>query len=409
MPAFHYIAVNPSGQEQKGVIEADNERQARQSLRDSHLLPLSLHSAQEKKSRANWWDKLSLPRLRGISRKELAFITRQFATLLKAGLPVEEALTAVGEQADKPHLKGLVFSVRSKVVEGHALAATLREFPQAFPDWYVATVAAGERSGHLDQVLLRLADYTEQQWQTQQKIRMALIYPVMIILVSIGIVGFLLEYVVPKMVAIYGQLGQSLPLLTSVLIALSSGIQTWGVYVFVLAMIVAYFFRRAMRRDKVFRTRVQQLALRLPGLGYFVRTTNTARFSRTLALLCAAGVPLLEAMAIAAKLVTCIPIREALEVAAKRVREGAAMHLALKQTTYFQPMNIHLIASGEAGGQLEPMLERVAQQQEEDMKRLIDVSLALFEPMMILIMGAIVLFIVLAVMLPIFQLNQLSM
>ncbi|OGT69524.1 MAG: type II secretion system protein GspF [Gammaproteobacteria bacterium RIFCSPHIGHO2_12_FULL_45_9] len=409
MPAFHYTAVNTSGQEQKGVIEADNERQARQSLRDNHLIPLGLRLAQEKKTGSKVFGRFSFLQSRSMSRKELAFITRQFATLLKAGLPIEEALTAVGEQTEKPRLKGLILSVRSKVVEGHSLAATLREFPSAFPDWYTATVAAGERSGHLDQILLRLADYTEQQWQTQQKIQMALIYPAMIVLVSIGIVGFLLEYVVPKMVAIYGQLDQTLPLLTSILLSLSSGVQAWGLYILLVIIAGVYFFRRALKKDALFRTRVHKLLLRLPGIGYFIRTTNTARFSRTLALLCATGVPLLEAMAISAKLVTCIPIRESLETAAKRVREGAAMHLALKQTTYFQPMSIHLIASGEAGGQLEPMLERVAQQQEDEMKRLIEVSLALFEPAMILIMGAIVLFIVLAVMLPIFQLNQLSM
>lgn len=408
MSAFHYVAVNAAGKEQKGVIEADTERQARQQLRDNHLIPLSLKATQQKKSQVTGFFRINLFRAPSLSAKELAFLTRQIATLLKAGMPLEEVLLAVSEQAEKARLKGLVLSVRGKVLEGHSLAAAMSEYPQAFPDWYSATVAAGERSGHLDEVLLRLADYTEQQWQMRQKVQMALIYPVMIVFVALGIVTFLLEYVVPKMVSIYGQLNQSLPTLTAILIGVSSGIKAWGIYIILVLVISIYLLRRAIKRSEDFRAKVHKFLLRLPAVGYMVRTTNTARFARTLSLLSAAGVPLLEAMAISAKLVTCIPIRDALEIAAQRVREGAAMHLALKQTTYFQPLSVHLIASGETSGQLEAMLERVSQHQESEMGRVIEVSLALFEPAMILIMGAIVLFIVLAVLLPIFNLNQLS-
>jgi general secretion pathway protein F len=344
----------------------------------------------------------------GINHKELSLITRQLATLLAAGMPVEEVLAAVAEQTEKPRSKGLILSIRGKVLEGYSLANALREFPRAFSALYCSTVAAGEKSGHLEVVLQRLADYTEQQFQMQQKIKNALIYPGVMILVSVGIVGFLLEYVVPKMVAVYSNVGQSLPGMTQLLIALSNGIKYAGVYFLIVLAVGIFFFRRALKNNISFREKIHHSLLRLPLLGNTIKITNTARFSRTFAILSSAGVSVLEAMSIAAQLVTNIPIRKAIEEASNRVREGANINLALKQTRFFPPMSIHLIASGEASGQLEPMLERAANNQDNDIKQLIDTSLTLFEPAIILIMGAIVLFIVLAILLPIFQLDQLT-
>lgn len=343
-----------------------------------------------------------------LSSKAIALFTRQFATLLTAGLPVEECLKAVAEQNEKPRLKGLILSVRSKVMEGHALAHALGEHPDAFSALFCATVAAGEKSGHLDKVLLRLADYTEQQWHMQQKLKTALIYPVMIVFVAVGIVGFLLAYVVPKMVAVYSNLGQSLPAMTQLLIVVSDFVKQDGVY-FVLAFLGSILIgRHLLKRNQVLLEKAHAILLRLPFIGYLLKTTNTARFARTLSILSASGVPVLEAMNIAAALITELPMKRAVSHAVQRVREGAAIYLALKQTSYFPPMSIHMIASGEASGQLENMLERVAIHQEEDVVRLIEVTLALFEPAVILLMGAIVLFIVLAVLLPIFQLNQMT-
>jgi general secretion pathway protein F len=408
MPAYHYVAVNTLGREQKGVIEADSEKLARQLLRDKSLVPMNIRPAQEKKTsvKENWLSIFN--QSRGLSSKEISLFTRQFATLLSAGMPVEESLAAVGEQTEKPHMKGLILSVRGKVVEGHSLASALREHPKAFSALYCATIAAGEKSGHLDKVLMRLADYTEQQWNMQQKLRTALIYPVMIVLVAFGIVGFLLEYVVPKMIGVYAHLNQALPLMTEILIGISYFVSNFGLYLLIAIVIGIYFWRRALRLSAELREKTHLFMLRLPLIGYAIRTVNTARFSRTLSILSASGVPVLEAMTISAQLITTIPIRKAVEEAVLRVREGAPIHLALKQTTYFPPMSVHMIASGEASGQLESMLERVAQNQENEITRLIDVSLALFEPAIILIMGAIVLFIVLAVLLPIFQLNQFT-
>lgn len=408
MPAYHYIAIHATtGFEQKGVLEAESEKQLRQLLRDKSLLPVKVRAAQTKANKSeNRFGFLS--REKRLSAKELALITRQFATLLVAGLPIEEALLAVAEQTEKSHMKGLLLSVRSKVVEGHALAAALREHPESFSTLFSATVAAGEKTGHLDKVLIRLADYTEQQWHMRQKLKSALIYPVMIVLVSIGIVGFLLQYVVPKMIAVYGNLNQNLPLLTEILISISHAVKAGGLYC-LLAMIVGiYYFRRSLKKSETLREKTHKFLLRLPLIGYAIKTANTARFARTLSILSASGVAVLEAMTISAKLITTMPIRKAVEEAVFKVREGAAIHLALKATTYFSPMSIHMIASGEASGQLENMLERVADQQEDEITRLIEVALALFEPAIILLMGVIVLFIVLAVLLPIFELNQLT-
>lgn len=408
MPAYHYQALTTSGQDQKGVIEADNEKQARQLLRDRQLVPVQLQATMSKAVKGSWRDWWNRARERGVSTKALSLFTRQFAILLAAGLPIEEALGAVAEQTEQARVKGLILSVRSKVVEGHALAAALREHPQAFSHLFSATVAAGEKTGHLDKVLLRLADYTEQQWQMKQKLSTALIYPSMIVLVAVGIVGFLLEYVVPKMIAVYGNLHQALPWMTQVLLSLSGFIQSYGLIIFLVIIAGIFTLRQIINTNAEVRYQFHQVLLRLPLLGNGFKTANTARFARTLSILTAAGVPALEAMQIASELITLMPIRKAVKAAVARVREGAAIHLALKQTHYFTPMSIHMIASGEASGQLDNMLFRVADQQEGDLLRLIEVALALFEPAIILIMGAVVLFIVLAVLLPIFNLNEFT-
>jgi len=409
MSAYDYIAMNAAGKTTKGVIEADSEKHARQLLRDKSLLPVKVFSSRRQHRMTSHTTKRGwLLRQSGLSPKELALITRQFATLLAAGLPIEEGLLAVSEQTEKAKVKSLLLSVRSKVVEGHSLAAAMRDHPDAFTDLFCATIAAGEKTGHLDKVLLRLADYTEQQWQTRQKLSTALIYPSMIVLVAVGIVGFLLEYVVPKMVSVYGHLSQALPLMTEILISVSEGVKAYGFYSLIILVIAVVLFKQALKKSAKLKVKTHQLLLKLPLIGYAVKTSNTARFSRTLSILSAAGVPILEAMTISAQLVTIIPIRNAIAQAVHHVREGASIHLSLKQTHYFSPMSVHMIASGEASGQLDSLLERVAINQEDEVSRLIDVALSLFEPAVILMMGAIVLFIVLAVLLPIFNLNEFT-
>jgi len=298
--------------------------------------------------------------------------------------------------------------VRSKVLEGHSLASALRDFPNAFSELYCATVAAGEKSGHLDIVLQRLADYTEQQFAMRQKIKNALIYPSLMVFVSICIVGFLLEYVVPKMIAVYSNINQTLPAMTQVLISISEGVKDYGIYILLILIVGIILFSRAVKNNVSFREKFHRALLRIPIIGSAIKTVNTARFSRTFAILSSAGVPVIEGMSISSSLITNIPIRKSVEEATSRIREGANINLALKQTGYFPPMSIHLIASGETSGQLENMLERAANNQDNDITQLIETSLSLFEPAIILLMGAIVLFIVLAVLLPIFQLDQFA-
>ena len=406
MAAFHYTAISTTGEKQKGLIEADSAKQARHLLREKNLTPLEIKAAHEKPSKTHPSTKIS--RRQRMSVKELALMTRQFATLLAAGLPIEEVLAAVSEQTEKAGTKGLILSVRSKVLEGHALASAMRDFPHAFSNLYCSTVAAGEKSGHLDIVLQRLADYTENQYEMRQKIMHALIYPVIMVLVAVGIVGFLLEFVVPKMISVYSNIGQTLPGMTQVLIAISMGLKNYGLYLLITLVILFFMFVWQMKKSLSFREKIHALTLRIPIIGNAIKAANTARFSRTFAILSSAGVPVLEAMRISSALITNLPIRAAVEAAVNKVREGANINFALKQTTYFPPMSIHLIASGESSGQLENMLERAANNQDSEISRLIETSLALFEPAIILVMGAIVLFIVLAVLLPIFQLDQFT-
>jgi len=395
---YHYLAINETGQEKK--------RRSRSGNRKACASIVACTIAHSRSSTCNTSKKIKLSRSHQLSSKEIAQFTRQFATMLSAGLPVEEALLAVSEQTEKSHFKALILAIRGKVLEGHSLAAALRDHPQSFSGLFIATISAGERSGHLDKVLLRLADYTEQQSQLQQKIKTALIYPTMIILIACGIVGFLLAYVVPKMVGVYAHLNQTLPWLTTLLISISHVVRSLGGYILLVMIVGLYGWRSMLMKNTALRTTFHFSLLRLPLIGSAIRSTNTARFSRTLSILSASGVPIIEAMQISAQLISSIPIRHAVETAVHRVREGATIHASLKQTTYFSPMSVHMMASGEASGTLESMLERVALHQENDMSRFIEVGLALFEPAIILIMGVIVLFIVLAVLLPIFDMND---
>jgi general secretion pathway protein F len=402
MDIFQYTAIHSNGKKQSGIIEAESLKHARQLLREKNITLLTIHAAQEKNVAQKKRNKFSL------SSQELSLITRQLATLLTAGLPIEQVLTAVVEQTEKPRSKTILSIVRNKVLEGHSLAASLRECPHAFSDLYCSTIAAGEKSSHLDRVLQRLADYTEQQCQMRQTIQHALIYPSIMISVAIGIISFLLEYVVPKMISVYSNIGQTLPMMTQVLLTMSNGITHYGLYFLVLGTIMVVLFLRQTKKNILFREKIHGIYLRIPIMGNAIKVTNTARFSRTFAILSSAGVSVLEAMTIASQLISHLPIRHAVTQAVKRIREGASIHFALKQTGYFSPMSIHLIASGEASGQLEHMLEHTAKNQDAEITRLIDTTLALFEPMIILIMGAVVLFIVLAILLPIFQLDQLT-
>jgi len=402
MPAFEFTALDATGREHKGLLEGDSPRAVRQQLRERQWTPLNVQevAAREAKSARRF----SLQR--GVAAVDLALMTRQLATLVRSGLPLEESVRAVSQQTEKQRLKSMLLGVRSRVMEGHSLAAGLAEFPHVFPELYRATVAAGEQSGHLDVVLERLADYTESRQQLRQKIQLALFYPALLTLLAISVVVLLLTYVVPQVVQVFQNIGQELPILTRGLIALSDFMRTYGLALLVLLGLASAGIGWLLRKPGPLR-QWHALLLRLPLISRLTRGLNTARFARTFSILLASGVPVLEALRIAAEVIGNLPMRDAVEAAARKVREGTSIFSALDKSGYFPPMTLHLIASGEASGKLEDMLERAATSQEREIEVMVATLLGLFEPLLIVVMGGLVLIIVLAILLPIFDLNQL--
>lgn len=403
MGAYEYTAIDPGGRERKGVLEGDTARQIRQLLRDKGLAPIAVAEiAQQGQDMEQRWTLFR----RGASSADIALITRQFSTLVRSGLPIEEALRAVSQQCEKAHLKSMLLAVRSRIMEGQTLAHALSAFPRAFPDLYRATVSAGEQSGHLDLVLDRLADYTEGRQVLRQKIMLSMIYPVLVIVVAILVVALLLAYVVPQVVSVFQDTGEALPMLTIGLIAASDFVRNYGLAVALLIGVALVGWRLLMRRERP-RRAWHLFLLRLPLISRLIRGMNAARFARTLSILAESGVPVLDALRISAEVVTNLPMQSAVTEAARQVREGTSLHKALDRSGYFPPMTIHLIASGEASGRLETMLERAAMSQERELDTVIQTAIGLFGPLLILVMGGIVLLIVLAILLPIFNLNQL--
>jgi general secretion pathway protein F len=402
MGAFSYVALDSGGREQKGVLEGDTAKQVRQLLRERSLLPVTVTEAAREEARRQRSFGLS----RGVSATDLSLLTRQLATLARAGLPLEEALLAVSQQTEKPRVQSILLGVRSRVMEGHTLASGLGEFPRVFPEIYRATVAAGEQSGHLDEVLERLADYTESREQIRQKVLGAMLYPIVLTVFSFGIVTLLLGYVVPKVVEVFDTGKAALPWMTRLLILFSDFVRDYGLYVLIALVLAAIGFAR-WQRDPAAKRLFQAWQLRTPLVGRIVRGFNTARFTRTLSILTAASVPVLESLRIAGEVVTCLPMRDAVTAATQRVREGAPIGRSLAQSKLFPPMTIHLISSGESSGRLESMLERAAISQERELDGLLSGLVGLLGPLLIVLMGVLVMGIVFAMLLPIFQMNAL--
>jgi general secretion pathway protein F len=408
MGAFEYVAVDSAGREHKGVLEGDTPRHVRQLLREQSMLPVAIKEVTEQEtSRAGvGTGRLSIKFQRGLSAADLSLITRQLATLVKSSLPLEEALLAVSQQTDKPRVRNIMLGVRSKVMEGHTLADGLAEFPNSFPEVYRATIAASEQSGHLDAVMERLADYTENREALRSRTLGAMLYPVLLFVVCVAIVFFLLVSVVPKVVEVFRNSEAELPLLTQALIAGSDFMRAYGVFLVVGIVAAIWLFRRSLRIESN-RRRWHEFLLRLPLIGKVVRGSNTARFARTLSTLTASTVPVLDALRISGEVVTNLPMKAAVNDAAVRVREGAAIGRSLGASRLFPPMMIHLISSGESSGELDTMLERAAQHQERELDSVLQAVVGLLGPLMILLMGGLVLVIVMAMLLPIFELNQL--
>jgi len=404
MPAFEYKALDSKGKQKKGVMEADTARHARGQLREQRLMPLEITPVVEKESKAKSTGKSFFQR--GISVAELALITRQVATLVAAGLPVEEALKAVGQQCEKDRLASMIMAVRSRVVEGYSLADSMAEFPHIFDDLYRAMVASGEKSGHLEVVLNRLADYTERRHQLKSKMTQAMIYPVVLTVVAISVIAILLAAVVPEVVGQFEHMGQELPWTTLLLIASSDFVRDYGLLVLGVIVIGFVLFRRLLTKAE-YRMKYDSLLLVFPVIGRVSKGLNTARFARTLSILTASAVPLLDAMRIASEVLINVKVRAAVEEATARVREGTSLGAALTNTKLFPPMMLYMITSGEKSGQLEQMLERAADNQDREFESNVNIALGVFEPLLVVSMAAVVLFIVLAILQPILELNNM--
>ena len=401
MTSYNYIALNERGDKLKGIMEADSSRQVRQMLRDKGLTPLNVAGSQ---------DITGYNRINGIfvriNVRDLALITRQLATLLQAGLPLEEGLSVLSRQTHSSRIRGILLALRTRILEGQSFSQGLAEYVHVFPGVYRATVAAGEQAGRLHEVLNRLADHTEQAYESREKIMLALLYPALLLILSASIVSGLMVYVVPDVIDVFVETGQALPPLTRALIAISGFIDRNGLVlaaVVLLSIVMCSFVLRSPR----IRLSAHRQVLRLPVVGRFSKGINCARFVRTLNILFNSGVPLVESLKIAGQVQSNQWMRQQVAEATQKVVEGSSLNAALKQSGSYPPMMIEMIASGEASGELDAMLQRVALDQEREVQTLARVGLGLLEPLMLLLMGLCVLFIVLAVLLPILNLNLL--
>ena len=403
MGVFSYAVLDSVGKQHKGSLEADNARHARQLLRDRGMVPLDvLEMAADPRTRV---DRSASSRA-SLSVADSALFTRQLATLIQSSLPIADALAAIAQQSEKATTKGLVSGLRNQVLEGRGLAAAMSLYPRAFPSMYRATVAAGEHAGRLDLVLNRLADHTEASHRSRQRAQLALIYPCVLLGLAVVVVAGLLTYIVPDVVGVFAKEGQTLPLLTRVLLGISDFLVAWGLWLLV-GMAAAAFTVRILLRDPLRLEFAHRMLLGVPLVGRLSLTSNTARFAGTLSTLVSSGVPLVNALDIAAAVLSNSHLKRIIGDTAGQVREGSSLKAALERCGRFPPMMIHMIASGEASGDLERMLDRVAESQQMDLDNRIATLIGLLEPAVLLFMGVAVLGIVVAILQPIFSLNQM--
>ncbi|GMM89569.1 type II secretion system inner membrane protein GspF [Vibrio fortis] len=404
MAAFEYKALDAKGKTKKGSIEADNARQARQRLKEQGLMPVEMAEAKAKSNKGGSVPSTSFKR--GISTPDLALITRQISTLVQSGMPLEECLKAVAEQSEKPRIRTMLLAVRSKVTEGYTLADSLADYPHIFDELFRAMVAAGEKSGHLDAVLERLADYAENRQKMRSKLMQAMIYPVVLVVFAVTIVSFLLATVVPKIVEPIIQMGQELPQSTQFLLASSEFIQNWGIQLFLLIVGFVVLVKTALKKPSI-RLSWDRKLLSIPLIGKIAKGINTSRFARTLSICTSSAIPILEGMKVAVDVMSNHHVKQQVLQASDNVREGASLRKALDQTKLFPPMMLHMIASGEQSGQLEQMLTRAADNQDQSFESTVNIALGIFTPALIALMAGLVLFIVMATLMPMLEMNNL--
>jgi len=404
MPAFRYEAVDTSGSTKKGVVNADSLRAARADLRARDLAPITVEPI------ATQVDESGQAKARGfgdrLSTVELALFTRQLASLLEASLPLEQAFSALLEQAERPFVRDLIASIRSEVMAGSSLSDALTLHPRDFAEIYRALVASGEQIGQLARVLSRLADYIERRNALVQKVKLAFTYPAIVTVVAFAIVIFLLTYVVPQIVSVFANTKQKLPVLTVIMLAISDFVRAYG-WIVAIILVVAYISWRTALKNPVIKRRWHTWLLTAPLYGKFERSLNTSRFASTLAITTGSGVPILRALQTSRDTLSNVAMREQVEDATNSVREGVGLARALSAHKHFPPMLIHMIRAGEVTGELPAMLDRASSAQEQDLERRAMTIAGLLEPLLILAMGVVVLLIVLAVLMPIIEINQL--
>lgn len=411
MPVYAYKGLNEKGRNVGGIVDADSPKSARIKLRRSGIFPTDVSETREKlgpgaaqtASRFN----LDLAGLfERITPQDLALMTRQLATLVGAGLPLVECLGALVEQVDNAKQKKILSQVRERVVEGGTLADAMKAHPSVFNDLYVNMVRAGEASGALDLVLVRLAEYTERSAALRAKVRSALTYPVFMGLASGAILFFLLSYVVPKVTRIFEETHAQLPAMTVILLAISGFLQNYW-YLILGVLLIAFVVVRISTRTPAGRLRFDRLTLRIPYFGKVLKKVALARFARTLSTLLLGGIPLLQALDIVKHVVSNMVLSNAIEDGRNSIREGHSVADPLKKSGLFPPLLVHMIAVGEKSGELESMLARAADAYDGEVEASVSALSSIMEPMLVIFMGGVVLFIVMAILLPIFELNQL--
>jgi len=395
MSDFKYVAVDSNGKKTHGRIQAGSEHAVAEQLRNQGLLPIKISPAHSFRQRG-----------KKISHQDRELFTRQCASLLKAGVPLSEAVQTIAQQSDKPSVKKILTEIHNQLNQGVSLSLALTQSEGQFSKAFCASVAAGEQTGKLDLVLAQLADQLAAQQTVRDKVRQALLYPTMMTIVAFSIVAFLLTYVVPKIIAVFDREGQTLPFVTRILLGISRHLQSFYWLYLLIIVLGVVGLKFALRNQDIRRT-IQARIVGLPLIGRLLKLNFTTQYYHSLALLMSAGVDILNAMRIASELISWLPLRDALDEAREKVREGAGLAQALSDTDYFTPLTLHLVASGESSGHLDTMLAHAADNQAQELTRTIDTGLSLFEPCLILLMGGIILFIVLAILLPVFSYDQL--
>ena len=407
MPTFNYRALDHRGAKTSGHVSADSERLAREILRKRELTPLAISLATRSREHGNKKGALSLRLFRSkVAMLDLMMFTRQLATLMGSGMPLEQSLRLMTENTERRNLTGAIAQIRTMITEGFSLANALERASLVFPLDYIATIAAGEESGKLPQVLNRLADDLEQQTKARQSLSSALIYPVMLVIVCLVIVAVLMVSVVPRVTRVFEEQDQELPRLTTIMISISNFLTLYGIYMLWALALALLLFLLMMRREE-FRYKVHKWLIELPVMGYWIRIGNSIRWARSLGILLASGVPLLQALRLACNGVQNLHLRAQLRMVSDRVREGSSLARALKDYQCMPQFLIQMVASGESSADLDAMLIRASDYYNQTLRMTIESALKIFEPMLILIMGGLVLMIVLSVLLPIFGINQL--